>query len=203
MGTATATLGTAGKESLNPLPTQVAQRSDDRHHGMREVINEGHLGMKRLGLLGAVIAVVAGLVAFGIWRHHVTGPRLEVQVQPRAVMGKSECRAVARNAGYGPHGFPAPRLCYFAGSAASYFATVTNTGGRGATVLDCRIDAIGRSGHVIRESRVPDGIVGGLPGIALDPGASRTFDWFVRVAPERVARYTGSCSHTENAGAFV
>ena len=166
-----------------------------------EVIDEAHLRMKRLG--GAVIAVVAGLVAFAIWRHNVTGPRFEVQVRPRAVMSKSECRAVARSVGYGPHGFAAPRLCFGVGSGASYVATLTNTGGRGATVLDCRINAIGRSGHGILVSRVPDGIWGGLPGIYLDPGASRTFDWFVRVAHERVARYNGSCSYSEHSGAFV
>jgi hypothetical protein len=36
-------------------------------------------GMKRLAFVGAVIAVVAGPVAFGIWRNNVTGPRFEVR----------------------------------------------------------------------------------------------------------------------------
>jgi hypothetical protein len=51
----------------------------------------GSLGIRRLGVVAVVIALVAGLVAFGIWRHHVTPPRFDVQVQPRAVMSKSEC----------------------------------------------------------------------------------------------------------------
>jgi hypothetical protein len=148
------------------------------------------LGMKRLGLAAVMIALVAGLVAFGIWRHHVNPPRFEVQVRPRAVMSKSECR------GLSIPGFPEPGMCFGAGSGASYVVTVTNTGGRGAGVDSCRIEAIGRSGHVILWSDVPYRIMAyGWPGFPLEPGHHYTFEWFIRVAPERVSRYSGSCSY--------
>jgi hypothetical protein len=154
--------------------------------------------MKRLGLAAVVIALVAGLVAFGIWRHHVTPPRFEVQVRPRTVMSKSECRRLRIE------GFPeSSGLCLGAGSGASYVVTVTNTGGRGAGLDSCRIEAIGRSGHVILWSDVPYTIMAyGWPGFPLEPGQRHTFEWFIRVAPERVVRYTGSCSYTENGGIF-
>ena len=42
---------------------------------------------------------------------------------------------------------------------AFYVATVTNTGGRGALVYSCRIEAIGRSGQVILWTDVPGRIV--------------------------------------------
>ena len=90
------------------------------------------LGMKRLGLAAVVIALVAGLVAFGIWWHHVNPPRFEIQVRPRAVMSKSECRGLFRS-----RGFLEPGTCFGAGSGASYVVTVTNTGGRGAGVDSC------------------------------------------------------------------
>ena len=147
--------------------------------------------MKRLGIAAVVTALIAGLVAFGIWRHHVTPPRFEVQVRPRAVMSKSECRSLKTP------GFLEPRLCFGAGSGASYVATVTNTGGRGAVVVSCRIEAIGRSGHVILWSEVPGSR---LPDIRLEPAQRHTFEWFIRVAPERVLSYTGSCTYTENTG---
>jgi hypothetical protein len=59
--------------------------------------------MKWLGV-GAVVAVVAGLVGFGIWRHHGTPPRFEVDVRPRAeVMSKAECRSLKTPGFYEPH----------------------------------------------------------------------------------------------------
>jgi hypothetical protein len=42
----------------------------------------------------------------------------------------------------------------------------------------------------------------GWPGIRLEPAQRHTFEWFIRVAPERVARYTGSCSYAEDSGIF-
>jgi hypothetical protein len=168
---------------------------------MLEVINEGHLVMKRLGLVSAVIVAVAGLVAFGIWRHHVNPPRFEVQVRPRAVMSKSECRSLKIP------GFPeSSGLCFGAGWGASYAATVTNSGGRGAWVESCRIEAIDRSGHGILWTEVPSGRVvagNGLPVGYLDPGKSHTFEWFIRVDPKRVARYTGTCTYTESRGGIL
>jgi hypothetical protein len=154
--------------------------------------------MKRLGLAVVVIALVASLVGFGIWRHQVNPPRFEVQVRPRAVMSKSECR------GLKIPGFPeSSRLCFGAGWGASYVATVTNTGGRGAWVDSCRIEAIDRSGHGILWSEVPSGRVvegNGLPIGHLDPGKSHTFECFIRVDPKSVARYTGTCTYTESGG---
>jgi len=153
--------------------------------------------MKRLWL-AALIVVVAGLVVFGILRDHGPGPRIEVQVRPRAVMSKSECRADARVY----EGFPAPRprICFLAGSSASFVATVTNTGDRAGWLLACRITAIGRSGRPIRHTDVPEMISGGFLGaLQLAPGASSSFDWFLSgIAPERVARYSGSCSYREH-----
>jgi hypothetical protein len=83
-------------------------------------------------------------------------------------------------------------------------ATVTNTGGRGALVYSCRIQAIGRSGQVILWTDVPVRVVAhdGLSGLPLEPNQSHRFKWFIRVEPKRVARYTGSCSYTEHQGFY-
>jgi hypothetical protein len=181
---------------------------------MREDINEDHAGMKTLGLVGAVFVAVAGVVAFGIWRDNVTDetrPRFGVQVRPRAVMSKSECHAVTRSVGYPQFWLesPPPPLCRGAGSAASFVATVTNTGSGGGWVLSCAVHAVGRSGRDIQVTVIAPIIEGGAdrpsvthiaPGARyLEPGQSQTYDWFVAgVAPEKVARYTGGCSYQES-----
>jgi hypothetical protein len=182
-----------------------------RHHALREVINEGHRGMRLLGLLGAVIVVVAGLAALNILRQDVTDPRFKIQVRPRAIMSKSECHAVTRSVGYPQFWLdsPPPPLCRGAGSAASFVATVTNTGSGGGWVLSCAVHAIGRSGRDIHVTVIAPIIEAGAdrpnvthiaPGARyLEPGQSQTYDWFVAgVAPDKVARYTGSCSYQES-----
>lgn len=165
--------------------------------------------VKRAGLIIAPIAVAAALVGFGVWRHHTTRPRFEVQVRPRAVMSKSECHAEVRSArsvGYIPP--TAPPLCHGAGSAASFVLTVTNIGGRGSWVESCAIRSIDHSGDSILVTDVSEILAAGTPFDAthlftgaryLEPGQSATYDWFVRgVAPERVAHYAGSCSYQES-----
>ncbi|MGZ4151765.1 MAG: hypothetical protein ACXVP3_04910 [Actinomycetota bacterium] len=147
--------------------------------------------------LGVVAAtVVVALIGFGIW-HHLTGPRFTVVVRPRPPMTESACVAEVTAVGYGSS--PAARLCKGAVEAASYVASVTNTGGRGAWLEMCGVDPVGESGTLIEKyagTELPMWVtspgVGARPYVA--PGHTVTLDWFVKgLAPGRVVRYAGSC----------
>lgn len=152
--------------------------------------------MRRPWQIAIALAVVAA-ITFGIW-HHVTGPRLELEVQPRAVLTEPECRAEVGSRGYGSS--QASTYCKPAGSWASYEATVTNTGGRGAWVSTCAVDPLDASGAPIRGFEgvsVPMWMTS--PGVGarpyLSPGASATFDWFVKdLPPGQVRDYDGTCA---------
>jgi len=144
-------------------------------------------------VVSAAAFVAISVAALGVL-HHVRGARLSVSIAPRSALSVPGCRAELRRFGWGA----TPLSCEAGAGRDWYHVVVRNVGHRGAWVEGCSATARDATGRTIRRTvpfDIPVSLTG--PGVGarpyLDPGRSKTLDWFAP-SSEPVDHYTARCA---------